>query len=220
MSVFTRFLGSSAKRAASGQSIDSLRALSPFFGSVAGGIYGYGSSENLDTGARLQDAAMGAAAGFGIGALATKTFWRGVKGVGKSIKAPFTREYNQRLARARNFYEGPLSREQMKNIWRDTGGERFRQIGRGAVGAGKTALTFGAKVARGALNNPYTALTLGGGVYGLSAMMGQGGPGVANDVGAMMERDKISSTGVDNSRQMWEASTVNLVQGLHRGRHG
>lgn len=168
----------------------------PILGGAIGGIAGGAMSDNQSATGTFRDMLLGAAAGAGIGTMATPAFWGAARATGKGIgKGIWNR------ARPLFTHEGGIKAQQ--------------GIERAVLGVGDAA----ARAGKFAMSNPKTALLLGGGAFGVGALgmsvMGGGQPPAGReDVIDFMRQNKMSSTAD------LHGSTFGLVQGLHKGRHG
>lgn len=173
-----------------GSSLSGARALAPFAGSAVGGVHGYLTSENLDPTARMKDTMLGAMGGAGIGALATKTAWRGVAGIGKGV--------------ARGIWKNKRGIGKAGIIGAKTGIRLGASLAKSAMNHPYAAMALGGGV--------YGIRAMAGG--------GEQGRPVDRAEMMIGDQAPSTGRIADGSRQDLLESTFGLTQGMWKGRHG
>jgi len=173
-----------------GSSLSGTRALAPFAGSVIGGIHGYATSDNLNSTARLKDTMLGAMGGLGIGALATRTAWRGVSSAGKGV--------------ARGIWKNKRSIGKAGVIGARSGIRLGASLAKSAMNHPYSAMALGGGV--------YGMGAMAGG--------GERGQPVDRSAMMIKEGAPSTGRIADSSRQDLLQSTFGLTQGMWKGRHG
>jgi len=213
-------------------------------GAGIGAAYGgFSTPDDAAPGTGLTRAIAGAGIGAGLGALTFRRLW-GLKGI--PSKQTIINESNTILAP--HLTEGIISKSQAKDITnymvksRGMAGNLTRKAasaGKAGLNVGKGLGKFGLdtlsifggaarSVGEAALRNPTLAL---GGVATAAAMYGiatSGNSARDFDPSNALMASGVSSAGFDignstnnrqQAREMFNASTFGLVQGMHQGRH-
>lgn len=189
--------------------------INPILGAGIGAIYGAATNESNVPGSGFLAAGWGAILGGGIGALATKTALRtGLGALHGGAVYGAARKAGGGILSSAGFAAYDVGRTSTPRLAYGAAAS----VGRMGLGLAKGSIQLGAKAGMFAMRHPGATLGMVGVGAGAIALAGSGRPdSQLNREQRMQFAQQQGSSYLD---QNFQASTENLVQGLHAGRHG